>query len=314
MTSSLAPSPSVDEAAKRVGRLAHRALLREALLTPKPGLVDRDNSGAHSDMNVTTFIASARAIAPWMEAFFISGAQHVGVPPRAALELLRPLGLACERAMLAATGGANTHKGAIFAFGLALGAAGRLFARGEALDCAAICAEIAAMCQNLVAREMAAPQAADSAGVRAFRAYGFAGARGEAERGYPMVRLVALPAYERALAEGAGRDEALLIALLHLLERACDTNLLSRGGIAAVLYVRVRATEYLRTGGGLDLKARLSELDRAFIARNLSPGGSADLLSLMWFFHRLPVALPQPSVLTAYEDCGEDANFASGRC
>ena len=67
-----APSPSVEEAAKRLGRLAHRALLREALLTPKPGLVDRDNSGAHRDMDVTTFVVSARAIAPWMEEFFLS--------------------------------------------------------------------------------------------------------------------------------------------------------------------------------------------------------------------------------------------------
>ena len=285
-----------------------RALLREALLTPKPGLVDRDNSGAHRDMNVTTFVASARAIAPWMEVFFLAGARGEDLPPRAALALLRPLGVACERAMLAATGGANTHKGAIFAFGLALGAAGRLFARGAALDCAAICAEIAVMCQNLVAHEMAGPQAEDSAGVRAFRAYGFAGARGEAARGYPLVRLVALPAYERALAEGVGRDEALLIALLHLFERASDTNLLSRGGMEAVLYVRLRATEFLRAGRGPDLKARLSELNRDFVARNLSPGGSADLLSLMWFFHRLPVALPQPSVLASLQD----ANLASG--
>jgi triphosphoribosyl-dephospho-CoA synthase len=307
MILSPAPSPSVEEAARRVGRLAHRALLREALLTPKPGLVDRDNSGAHPDMNVMTFVASARAIAPWMAEFFLAGVCGEDLPPRAALARLRPLGVACERAMLAATGGANTHKGAIFAFGLALGAAGRLFARGEALDCAAVCAEVAAMCQNLVAHEMAGPRAEDSAGVRAFRAYGFAGARGEAARGYPLVRLVALPAYERALAEGAGRDEALLIALLHLLERASDTNLLSRGGMEAVLYVRARATEFLRAGSGLDLKARLSELDRDFVARNLSPGGSADLLSLMWFFHRLPVALPQRSVLAAY-----DANLASG--
>ena len=307
MSFSPAPMPSVEEVARRVGRLAHRALLREALLTPKPGLVDRDNSGAHPDMNVTTFVASARAITPWMAEFFLAGVRGEDLPPRAALALLRPLGLACERAMLAATGGANTHKGAIFAFGLTLGAAGRLFARGAALDCAPICAEIAAMCQNLVAHEMAGPRAEDSAGVRAFRAYGFAGARGEAAHGYPLVRLVALPAYERALAEDAGRDEALLIALVHLLERASDTNLLSRGGMEAVLYVRACATEFLRADSGFDVKARLSELNRDFVARNLSPGGSADLLSLTWFFHRLPGALPQSSALAAY-----DANLASG--
>ena len=240
MILSPAPTPSVEEAAKRVGRLAHRALLREALLTPKPGLVDRDNSGAHRDMNVTTFVASARAIAPWMEEFFLAGARGEDLPPRAALALLRPLGVACERAMLAATGGANTHKGAIFAFGLALGAAGRLFARGAALDCAAICAEIAAMCQNLVAHEMAGPRAEDSAGVRAFRAYGFAGARGEAARGYPLVRLVALPALRARARRGRRPRRGAAHRVASPLRTRFDTNLLSRGGMEAVLYVRVQ--------------------------------------------------------------------------
>lgn len=270
---------------ERLGRLAGRALLREALLTPKPGLVDRANSGAHHDMTLSSFLASARALSPCLPRFFVTGHAHAAAPPALALAALRPIGLSCEIAMLAATGGVNTHKGAIFALGLALGACGRLSARGAALDAETICAEVAAMCRGLVAREMGS--AAPTAGVAAFRAYGFAGARGEAEAGFPLVRGLALPALRRALARGASGEEALLRALMALLTCAADTNLLSRGGMEAVVYVRAAARAAAGAADAGALKASLRELDAAFIARRLSPGGSADLLALTWFLHRV---------------------------
>lgn len=286
----LALHASARAMAERLGRLAARALAREALLTPKPGLVDRANSGAHDDMDLSTFLTSARALAPRLPRFFLEGCAQAAAPPTAALAALRPLGIACERAMLAATGGVNTHKGAIFAFGLTLAACGRLWTRGGALEEQAICAEIAAMCRGLVAREMGAAVPL-TAGVSAFRTHGFAGARGEAEAGYPLVRGAALPALRGALARGAGRDEALLIALLALLERAGDTNLLARGGAPAIAYVRAAAAAAPRDAGPAALIEGLTALDRAFIARRLSPGGTADLLALTWFLHRLPAAM-----------------------
>lgn len=272
--------------ADRLGRLAARALAREAMLTPKPGLVDRANSGAHDDMDLSTFLVSARALAPRFPAFFREGCALAAAPPSLALAAARPLGMACERAMSAATDGVNTHKGAIFAFGVTLTACGRLWARGARLDVATICAEVARMCAGLVAREMAG-EAAPSAGVAAFRAHGFAGARGEAEAGFPLVRERALPALRAARARGAGRDEALLLALLALLDHAADTNLLARGGPDAIAFVRAGAAAIPRDLSRDALVARLVDLDRALIARRLSPGGSADLLALTWFLDQL---------------------------
>src|ERR1700752_639364 len=120
--------------ARTVGQIsshAHRALVVELMLTPKPGLVDRRNCGAHCDMDLDTFVASARAITPWLQRFVEIGRAHADVPARRFLPLLRASGVRCERTMLQATGGVNTHKGAIFSFALLCAAAGRLIARAE---------------------------------------------------------------------------------------------------------------------------------------------------------------------------------------
>lgn len=105
-------------AAGELNGLVARALLTEARLTPKPGLVDIRNSGAHRDMDLAAFERSTTAIAPWMEKFFIMGNNTAALAAENVLVMLRPLGMACENDMLQATNGVNTHRGAIFAFGL----------------------------------------------------------------------------------------------------------------------------------------------------------------------------------------------------
>jgi triphosphoribosyl-dephospho-CoA synthase len=266
-----------------VAHLAHRALLREVFLTPKPGLVDRHNSGAHRDMDIRTFVASARAIRPWWAKFFDCGAAGGG------LARLRRLGLECERTMFAATGGVNTHKGSIFAFGLLCGAAGRLAARSQPLARATLCAEVATLCGGLV-EEMRGDGAAASAGVRLYREHGVAGARGEAASGFAPVRTRALPEYDRLRAAGCGEAAALHGALLALLAFNVDTNLLARGGPAGLRFMQQEAAA-LRASGGAEADgytSTIERLDAAAIARNLSPSGSADLLAVTWFLARFP--------------------------
>ena len=112
--------------AEEVVSAVERALLTEVRLTPKPGLVDIRNAGAHRDMDLASFEASTAVVAPWMEKFFIMGHDTAAVAPEQVLMMLRPVGMACENDMLEATGGVNTHRGAIFAFGLLSAAAGRL--------------------------------------------------------------------------------------------------------------------------------------------------------------------------------------------
>ena len=122
--------------AAQIASLALEALLAEAAATPKPGLVDRVNCGAHADMDFFTFQVSAAAIAPFLSVFVRTGTEHTG-DASALLARLRPVGMEAERAMFVRTGGVNTHKGAIFSFGVLLGAAGLALRRGK--KCTAEC-------------------------------------------------------------------------------------------------------------------------------------------------------------------------------
>ena len=188
---------SVAKSAVRVADHAGRALLAELLLTPKPGLVDRRNCGAHRDMNLQTFLTSARAIAPWWRRLVETGRSTAHVPVCALLALVRPAGVQCEQAMLRATRGVNSHKGAIFSLGLLCVAAGRLLAKGLPLSRERMCGLVADMSVGLVERELDRPGEARSAGEHVFRRYGFTGARGAAASGFSLVRRTALPIYAR---------------------------------------------------------------------------------------------------------------------
>ncbi|ELY2781722.1 triphosphoribosyl-dephospho-CoA synthase CitG [Cronobacter turicensis] len=263
-----------------VPSLAVAALYAELNLTPKPGLVDRANSGAHRDMDHALFVASIGAIAPWLRVFYQQGAQDAGLGESEILRRLRPAGLACEQAMFSATGGVNTHKGSIFSLGLLCAAAGRLAAQGEPLTQTTLCMTVSALTRGLVARELAHGRRAATAGERLYRQFGLTGARGEVESGFATVRRHVLPFWQHAQGE-----RGLQQALLRLMAVNPDTNLASRGGLAGLRYVQEYASNLLARGW--DDEA-LREMDRALIARNLSPGGSADLLAVSWLLAALP--------------------------
>jgi triphosphoribosyl-dephospho-CoA synthase len=281
---------SASSTAAAVVQYAGRAVLTELVLTPKPGLVDRRNCGAHHDMDFQTFLAGARAIAPWWRRFLEKGYATAQRPARALLPLVRPIGVLCEQAMFLATHGINTHKGAIFSLGLLSVAVGRLLAHGIAPSRERICRIVASMCAGLVERELNSTDEPRTAAERVFRRYGLSGARGEAASGYATVRELALPVYYRLRREGIPDEAALLQVLLHLLAFNPDTNLVSRGGLAGLEYVRGYARQFLADGGvlargGLE---RMAAFDDELIARHLSPGGSADLLGVTWFLAQFP--------------------------
>lgn len=285
------PSHAAAEGAiAQVAETAGRAVLTELLVTPKPGLVDRRNCGAHHDMDFRTFLASANAIAPWWRRFAEKGHDTEQTAAHALLPLVRPTGVLCEQAMFQATQGINTHKGAIFSLGLLCIASGRLLAQGIALSRERMCAQVANMCAGLVERELDGQREPRTAGEHVFRRYGFSGARGEAASGFALVRELALPVYDHLRREGVRDEVALLQVLLHLLAVNADTNLLSRGGLAGLEYVRDYARRLLRDGGALapDGEEKITAFDDALIVRHLSPGGSADLLGVTWFLAQFP--------------------------
>lgn len=278
------------EHANALGALVCQALVKEVELTPKPGLVDRLNSGAHRDMDLTTFHASVEAIAPWFPIFFEMGASSKALAPEALLAHIRPAGRACEEAMLRATGGVNTHKGSVFSMGLLCAAAGRLSCGDVLPDRERLCTEVARMCAYLVETELQRMEGPRTAGEKLFQAHGLTGVRGEAASGFRTVRAFALPAYESILGLGGNEAEALHEALLHLLAVNPDTNLVHRGGLAGLAHVQTRAARLIKAGGvnAPDFEARMFEFDADLIERNLSPGGSADLLAITWLLSRFP--------------------------
>lgn len=267
--------------------LAVRALLYEVCTTPKPGLVDRSNSGSHGDMDIYTFMDSAAALWPYFARCVRVGRSTASQPAAETFAALRWPGKLAEGDMLAATNGVNTHKGAIFSLGLACGALGRL-ERERWGDPACVLSQVAAMTAGTVERELAGHDrgGAATAGERFYLQYGVTGVRGQAEKGFPTVLEHGLPALEGGLAQGRSLDEAGSAAMLTLLAHTTDTNMISRGGIDVQREESARLRQLLEREPypGRDI---LEALDREYIGRDLSPGGSADLLAMCYLLHFL---------------------------
>lgn len=262
-----------------------QALLCELNLTPKPGLVDRDNSGSHRDMDYSLFLLSIEAITPFFDEFYFAGKQYAHIPISEFLSQVRPIGIACEKAMFTTTQGINTHKGGIFAFGLFCSVIGRLEQQQQIINVTTICHEVAAMCDGLVDKELSQAQQINTVGESLFKQYGLAGARGEAASGYATVTNIALPVYLAMKAKGNNENLALLETLLYLFAYNSDTNVVSRGGMSGLQFLQHNAKALIQQGG---MQVSLNQekweiLDKVMIERNLSPGGSADLLAITWF-------------------------------
>ncbi|HEY6898613.1 MAG TPA: triphosphoribosyl-dephospho-CoA synthase MdcB [Rhodocyclaceae bacterium] len=276
------PNPAPAGTTERIGRSAIRALYREAALAPKPGLVSPVDQGSHRDMDFQTFMRSLVALRDYFPTISASGATQPGFAE------LQALGIAAEAKMLAATGGINTHRGAIFNLGLLCAAAGLLHARGSAITAEAACRLVGETwgAEILASGASAAPI---SHGLQVAQRYGSGGARREAAEGFPAARDVGLPAYRAALAATGSKELATVQALFALIAELADTNLLWRGGPEGLRHAQRAAADFLDQGGTLaqDWRPRAQRIHADFVARNLSPGGSADLLGVTLFLDEL---------------------------
>lgn len=264
---------------------AVRALLYEVTTTPKPGLVDRRNSGSHTDMDSFTFMSSAAALYPYFEACARVGRETMNRPAPETFAALRPLGCEAEGEMLDATNGVNTHKGAVFSIGITCAALGRLN-RAEWCDPARVLQEVAAMTSGLTKQDLAdvTTENAVTAGQKLYAQYGITGIRGQVEAGLPVVLHHGLPILENGLKLGYDINRAGCAALLEILVHSTDTNIIARSSRERQLAWVTRVKELLAQTPYPDEEA-LVELDDQFIAENLSPGGSADLLALTYLLH-----------------------------
>ena len=265
--------------AMRLETVCLDALRHEVMAWPKPGLVSPVDSGSHHDMHLGTFFASMDALQGSFVALAIAGG--CGQP----FSTLQQIGIEAERKMLIATGGVNTHRGAIFNLGLLAAAAARRQANADLsqLECGAIVSGIWGA--EILAGRKGSPS---SHGNHVFERYTAGGARMEAASGFPTVYSIGLPVLRRLLHDGRDRNTALIGTLMTLMEYLPDTNVLWRDGEAGLDFVREAAADFNRSGGvdSCDWQTSLVTLHRAFVARNLSPGGSADLLAATWVVHQ----------------------------
>ena len=265
---------------------AYLALNQEVSATPKPGLVDRANQGAHKDMGRMHFFASANALRPFFCRFAETGFLTRDKAPSETFAQIRAIGLEAEQAMLKATHGVNTHKGAIFSMGILCAAAGRLCP--EDWQAQSLLKECAAIANGITAHDFAGitPENAKTAGEVIFARYGITGVRGQAEAGFPAVLQVGLPILQQGLAKGLSLNDAGCVALLHLIAATDDTNLIHRSDRQTQLEVKEQIARLLEDAPfpGMDT---IAQLDKDFISRNLSPGGSADLLAITYFLYFL---------------------------
>jgi triphosphoribosyl-dephospho-CoA synthase len=260
----------------RAGRLAQMAvdaLVDEAMLTPKPGLVDMRGSGAHTDLSWLLMCRSAYALQPAFHAMAEAGTSIEDM-----VELRRRIGAIgrdAEAAMMAATGGVNTHRGAIWALGLLVTAAS---ACGEGADAQIIASSAGALAGI---EDPDAPAQTGHKGERACREHGVGGARGQARAGFPSVIEAALPMLQLSRARGDAEAHARVNALLAVMAGLDDTCLLARGGRKALDATQRGARRVLALGGIGTPNGRkaLARLEARMRLLHVSPGGAADLLA-----------------------------------
>jgi holo-ACP synthase/triphosphoribosyl-dephospho-CoA synthase len=267
-------------------------LFYDAACAPSPGLVDPLHMGAHKDMDFFTFGRSAATLGHSFGRLAEAGLRHEGAPAEL-LPVLRRIGRDAEAAMFYATNGVNTHKGIIFSFGIALAATGILIRDKSRIAAETLSECVKKLTKGLVEMDLSPPRRTDltvTAGEEMYRRFGMAGVRGEAQAGFPSVLKTGLPTLRRALADRYDTNKALLKTLLALMSVVDDTTILYRGyGLEALTWLKRAAEEYLQGDffARGDWQEQLWLLDRELLRRNLSPGGSADLLALTWYFYNI---------------------------
>lgn len=249
-----------------VADLAERALRLELDTTPKPGLVDRQDNGAHKDMDYALMSKSISALRPYLTRLALDSAKDID-PAK-----IKEIGIEAEKAMLKATGGVNTHKGALFCIGLSVAAASNLASATGSVQVYSF--------KELVSRAASEiPSARGTHGAEAKRSFKAVGALENARAAYPELFADWLP-YYRSLEGDPFRCHK---TLLHIMTTLDDTNILHRRGAEGLAHAEAEAARLLEDFS----ESGLSSLNKDFIRENISPGGSADMLSLTIFINSI---------------------------
>ena len=275
-----------------ISKLATKALLYEVSISPKPGLVDRYNSGAHKDMDFFTFIDSSVALIDYFYKCTEAGIEFKDDDPTILLKNIRPIGIHAEDNMFEATRGINTHKGLVFSLGIISAVAGMHFKEFKNIK---IPSKEISDKVRLVAKEItqelndAKYKEVPTYGERLYLKYGVKGIRGEVESGFETVMKYSLPVLKELSNNDKHLNDKLIHVLLHLMANTEDSNILGRHNLEMLKFAKDKSKIAISHGGYLTSYGKLyvEEMDKYFIEKNISPGGSADLLAITIMLYML---------------------------
>lgn len=265
-----------------IALLAIRSLYKELSLSYKPGLVSFKDSGSHSDMDATTFIRSIFSLRHYFKKITLAGIGNID------FAYLQYLGLEAEKKMFKATKGINTHKGAIFSLGILCGAAGVLYSLKKDFNSQNLSKVIKDNWgKSILNIDTTTNQITNGQKVK--EKYGYNGARYEAANGFLTITKLALPIFEKTTNSLQDEEAALMQTLFVLMKNLSDTNIVHRGGEEGLSLVKDTSSSFLQNGGVYQETWRdeVYKIHKLFVSKNLSPGGSADLLASSYFVYNL---------------------------
>lgn len=275
-----------------ISNLIIKSMLYEVSTTPKPGLVDRANSGAHKDMDFFTFIDSSVVFYDYFYDCVKAGLEFRGDDYKELLILIRPIGIKAEESMFLATKNINTHKGLVFSFGIMAAAVGSLYKESESLyfNVHEVSNRVKLISKGITLELTDANLNQNTTyGERLYNKYKTTCVRGEVESGFETAIKHSLPVLEKLIGENRYHINDICVqVLLHLIVHTVDCNILGRHNKKTLKYAQSYAKKILKQGGYLSVigKKDIIDMDRDFIEKNISSGGAADLLAitLMLYF------------------------------
>ena len=270
----------------KITSYASKAILYEISLSPKPGLVSFHDSGSHADMNFFTFLNSSASLTPFFKEFCLLGYNYYGKYEEA-LAQIRHIGLRAEKAMFEATNTINTHKGIIFLFGISLFSISKLVSEKKGYNHTEFRTIIKKICNKIVVNELVnTTNKAITNGEKVYEKYGIlgVGVRGEVEKGFPSVFHKSQAYFEEYLTSFSYTNQheiqqILQTGLLHIMAVNNDSNILHRSNLDTLIHLQTLAKESINNN------IAYKQLNEYCLAKNISPGGSADLLSVALLLH-----------------------------
>ncbi|MGL5616857.1 MAG: triphosphoribosyl-dephospho-CoA synthase CitG [Sarcina sp.] len=266
-----------------ITEIAIKAMLYEVSSFPSPGLVSPVSNGSHKDMDFYSFIDSTVALNRYIYLFAKEGFKEG--TPKEIFNNIRKIGIEAEKTMFKSTKGVNTHKGMIFLMGIIVAATANSIYKGDGFE--TLREKVKQMCFEITKDELGNLDKKKelSHGEKLFKKYKITGIRGEAENGMPLAFDVGLKAYKEA--RDLSKQERLVQTLITIMCYCDDSTILHRHNFEVLEEVKKISRNLVKIGAMKTAKGKreIEELNEIFINRNISPGGSADILAISVFLY-----------------------------